>query len=165
MEQAEERADRLLRRVGELEHQLSERAAELAKALGDTESSAALRDELETLSNKEATTRADLESNAQQLSSIREQIELKNVDCVPLRNKSRLSEIDKQVLNRRATLLKRRFEPPKHAWIRSKLKHSPVAAEQRKSDNDLLRMKRVECNSIRNAGIDGRTERTAYRTW
>ncbi len=76
MEQAEERADRLVRRVGELEHQLSERAAELAKALGDTESSAALRDELETLSNKEATTRADLESNAQQLSSIREQIEL-----------------------------------------------------------------------------------------
>ena len=76
MEQAEERADRLLRRVGELEHQLSERAAELAKTLGDTESSEALRDELQTLSNQEATTRADLESNAERLSSIRDQIEL-----------------------------------------------------------------------------------------
>ena len=76
MEQAEERADRLLRRVSELEHQLSERASELAKALGDTESSEALRDELETLSNQEANTRAELESNAEQLSSIREQIEL-----------------------------------------------------------------------------------------
>ena len=76
MEQAEERADRLLRRVSELEHQLSERAAELAKTLGDTESSEALKDELVELSHKEATTRADLESNAQNLSSIREQIEL-----------------------------------------------------------------------------------------
>ena len=76
MEQAEERADRLLRRVSELEHQLSERAAELAKTLGDTESSKALKDELVELSHKEATTRADLESNAQNLSSIREQIEL-----------------------------------------------------------------------------------------
>ena len=76
MEQAEERADRLLRRVGELEHQLSERAAELAKTLGDTESSEALRDELQTLSNQEAATRADLESNAERLSSIRDQIEL-----------------------------------------------------------------------------------------
>ena len=76
MEQAEERADRLLRRVSELEHQLSERAAELAKTLGDTESSEALKDEMVELSHKEATTRADLESNAQNLSSIREQIEL-----------------------------------------------------------------------------------------
>ena len=52
MEQAEERADRLLRRVSELEHQLSERAAELAKTLGDAESSAALKHELVELSNK-----------------------------------------------------------------------------------------------------------------
>ena len=73
---------------------------------------------------------------------------LRSVDCVPLRNKSRLLEIDKQVLNRRATLLKKRFDLPKHAWIKSKPKHSPVAAEQKKSDNDLLRMKHVECNSI-----------------
>ena len=77
---------------------------------------------------------------------------LKSVDCVPLRNKSQLSEIDKQVLNRRATLLKKRFELPKRAWIKSKPKHSPVAAEQKKSDNDLLRMKHVECNSIRKCG-------------
>ena len=76
MEQAEERADRLLRRVSELEHQLSERASELAKALGDTQSSEALRNELETLSNQEATTRADMVANAERLSSIREQIEL-----------------------------------------------------------------------------------------
>ncbi|MGB2340111.1 MAG: hypothetical protein ACPIBN_02295 [Candidatus Poseidoniaceae archaeon] len=76
MEQAEERADRLLRRVSELEHQLSERASELAKALGDTQSSEALRNELEALSNQEATTRADMVANAERLSSIREQIEL-----------------------------------------------------------------------------------------
>ena len=76
MEQAEERADRLLRRVSELEHQLSERASELAKALGDTQSSEVLRNELETLSNQEATTRADMVANAERLSSIREQIEL-----------------------------------------------------------------------------------------
>ena len=77
---------------------------------------------------------------------------LKSVDCVPLRSKSQLSETGKQVLNRRATLLKRKYELPKHAWIKSKPKHSPVAAEQKKSDNDLLRMKHVECNSIRKCG-------------
>ena len=89
MEQAEERADRLLRRVSELEHQLSERAAELAKTLGDTESSAALKDELVELSHREATTRADLESNAQNLSSIREQIELEE---------RRLRSLEEQVI-------------------------------------------------------------------
>ena len=34
-EQAENRAERLVKRVNELEHQVSVRAADLAKALGD----------------------------------------------------------------------------------------------------------------------------------
>lgn len=75
MEQAEERSDRLLRRVTELEHQLSERAGELAKALGNATSSEALRNELEELSSSEAATRAELESNAQKLASVRDQID------------------------------------------------------------------------------------------
>ena len=42
-EEAESRAERLVRRVNELEHQVSERAAELAKAIGEAESSSELQ--------------------------------------------------------------------------------------------------------------------------
>ena len=45
-------AERLVRRVNELEHQVSERAAELAKAIGDAESSAELKEAIESLSLK-----------------------------------------------------------------------------------------------------------------
>ena len=114
MEQAEERADRLLRRVGELEHQLSERAAELAKTLGDTESSEAFRDELETLSNQEANTRADLESNAERLSSIREQIELEERRLRSLKSKFQHCENVKRMHNQKAILLKKKSALLKH---------------------------------------------------
>ena len=46
-EQAENRAERLVRRVNELEHQVSVRAAELAKALGHADSSEILRSSIE----------------------------------------------------------------------------------------------------------------------
>ena len=74
-EQAENRAERLVRRVNELEHQVSQRAAELAKALGDASSSETLRTAIEDMSLKEAALNAELNTHSQQLSSIRQQSE------------------------------------------------------------------------------------------
>lgn len=72
-EQAENRAERLVKRVNELEHQVSERAAELAIALGDADSSELLRASIEELSLKEAQLNADLLAHSERLASIREQ--------------------------------------------------------------------------------------------
>ena len=74
-EQAENRAERLVRRVNELEHQVSTRAAELAKALGDATSSETLRTAIEDMSLKEAALNAELNTHSQQLATIRQQAE------------------------------------------------------------------------------------------
>ncbi len=74
-EEAEARAERLLRRVNELEHQVSERAAELAKAVGDAASSEALHELIESLALKEAELQANLTEGAQRLNNIRQQSE------------------------------------------------------------------------------------------
>ena len=74
-EEAESRAERLVRRVNELEHQVSERAAELAKAIGDAGSSAELQAMLEELSLKEAELQANLAEGSERLSTIRKQSE------------------------------------------------------------------------------------------
>ena len=54
------RAEHLVRRVNELEHQVSQRAAELAKAVGEAGSSAELQAMIEELSQKEAELKANL---------------------------------------------------------------------------------------------------------
>ena len=74
-EEAESRAERLVRRVNELEHQVSERAAELAKAIGDAESSAELKEAIESLSLKEAELQASLTEGSERLNTIRKQSE------------------------------------------------------------------------------------------
>ena len=74
-EEAESRAERLVRRVNELEHQVSERAAELAKAIGDAESSAELKEAIESLSLKEAELQASLAEGSERLNTIRKQSE------------------------------------------------------------------------------------------
>ena len=72
-EEAASRAERLVRRVNELEHQVSERAAELAKAIGDASSSAELQGMIEELSLKEAELQANLGEGSQRLTTIRQQ--------------------------------------------------------------------------------------------
>ena len=72
-EQAENRAERLVKRVNELEYQVSVRAAELAKALGDATSSEVLRSAIEELALKEAQLNADLLVGSERLSTIRQQ--------------------------------------------------------------------------------------------
>ncbi len=72
-EEAEARSERLMRRVNELEHQVSERAAELAKAVGDAASSDALHAMIETLSLKEAELQANLGEGSERLATIRQQ--------------------------------------------------------------------------------------------
>tara|TARA_B110000459_G_scaffold101640_1_gene112990 strand:+ start:1 stop:1782 length:1782 start_codon:yes stop_codon:yes gene_type:complete len=72
-EQAENRAERLVKRVNELEHQVSVRAAELAKALGDATSSEVLRSAIEELALKESQLNADLAVGSDRLSTIRQQ--------------------------------------------------------------------------------------------
>ena len=73
--EAETRADKLVKRVNELEHQVSVRATELAKALGETESSEKLRQSIEDMSLKEAGLNAELSSASEKLGSIRQQTE------------------------------------------------------------------------------------------
>ena len=72
-EEAESRAEKLVKRVNELEHQVSVRATELAKALGETESSEKLRQSIEEMSLKEAGLNAELSAASDKLSSIRQQ--------------------------------------------------------------------------------------------
>ena len=74
-EEAESRSEKLVRRVNELEHQVSVRATELAKALGETESSDKLRASIEEMALKEAGLNADLNDASEKLSSIRQQTE------------------------------------------------------------------------------------------
>ena len=72
-EEAESRAEKLVKRVNELEHQVSVRATELARALGETESSEKLRQSIEEMSLKEAGLNAELSDASDKLSSIRQQ--------------------------------------------------------------------------------------------
>ena len=74
-EEAEARAERLVRRVNELEHQVSERAAELAKAIGDAESRSELKEAIEALALKEAELQANLAEGSERLTTIRKQSE------------------------------------------------------------------------------------------
>ena len=74
-EEAESRSEKLVRRVNELEHQVSVRATELAKALGETESSEKLRQSIEDMSLKEADLNAELSDASDKLSKIRQQTE------------------------------------------------------------------------------------------
>ena len=72
-ELAENRAERLVKRVNELEHQVSVRAAELAKALGHADSSETLRSSIEELALKEAQLNGDLLAGSERLATIRQQ--------------------------------------------------------------------------------------------
>ena len=72
-EDAESRALRLVKRVNELEHQVSERASQLAKALGDSKSSESLRDAIQEMALKEAELNSSLDEGSERLSTIRQQ--------------------------------------------------------------------------------------------
>ena len=74
-EAAEARADRLSKRVNELEHQLSRRAGELAKALGDSKAGAELSAKISQMASKEAALSSDIDSYSQTLASIRSRID------------------------------------------------------------------------------------------
>lgn len=74
-ENAEARSDRLSKRVNELEHQLSERAVELARILGDSKASSELSAKIEEMATKEAALSSDIDSYSATLSSIRSRID------------------------------------------------------------------------------------------
>ena len=74
-ENAESRSDRLSKRVNELEHQLSERAVELARILGDSKASNELSSKIEEMASKEAALSSDIDSHSATLSSIRSRID------------------------------------------------------------------------------------------
>ena len=74
-ENAESRSDRLSKRVNELEHQLSERAVELARILGDSKASSELSAKIEEMASKEAALSSDIDSYSATLSSIRSRID------------------------------------------------------------------------------------------
>ncbi len=73
--EANERSSKLSKRVTFLEHQLSERAAELAKAIGDSDSSEDLRINLEEMIEKEVSLNSELAAGAERLTTIRDQLE------------------------------------------------------------------------------------------
>ena len=74
-ENSESRSDRLSKRINELEHQLSERAVELARILGDSRESAELSSKIEEMATKEAALSSDIDSHSATLASIRSRIE------------------------------------------------------------------------------------------
>ena len=74
-ENSEARSDRLSKRVNELEHQLSERAVELARILGDNKASSELSSKIEEMATKEAALSSDIDSHSSTLASIRSRIE------------------------------------------------------------------------------------------
>ncbi len=74
-ENSESRSDRLSKRVNELEHQLSERAVELARILGDSKASSELSAKIEEMATKEAALSSDIDSYSATLSSIRSRID------------------------------------------------------------------------------------------
>ena len=74
-EEVNERATRLSKRVSALEHQLSERAAELASALGDSSTRGELLKGVEELSKNEARLSAEVEAHEEKLSALRDEIE------------------------------------------------------------------------------------------
>tara|TARA_B100001094_G_scaffold88310_1_gene84494 strand:+ start:408 stop:3533 length:3126 start_codon:yes stop_codon:yes gene_type:complete len=74
-ENSESRSDRLSKRVNELEHQLSERAVELARILGDSKASTELSSKIEEMATKEAALSSDIDSHSATLSSIRSRID------------------------------------------------------------------------------------------
>ena len=74
-ENSEARSDRLSKRVNELEHQLSERAVELARILGDNKASSELSTKIEEMATKEAALSSDIDSHSSTLASIRSRIE------------------------------------------------------------------------------------------
>ena len=70
-ENSESRSDRLSKRINELEHQLSERAVELARILGDNKASSELSAKIEEMATKEAALSSDIDSHSATLASIR----------------------------------------------------------------------------------------------
>ena len=61
--------------MNELEHQLSERAVELARILGDSKASNELSSKIEEMASKEAALSSDIDSHSATLSSIRSRID------------------------------------------------------------------------------------------
>lgn len=74
-ENSESRSDRLSKRINELEHQLSERAIELARILGDSKASSELSNQIEEMATKEAALSSDIDSHSATLASIRSRID------------------------------------------------------------------------------------------
>lgn len=74
-EEVSDRASRLSKRVAALEHQLEQRASELALALGDSGSRSQLRKEVAELSTNEAHLSAEVEANSEKLTRLRDEIE------------------------------------------------------------------------------------------
>ena len=74
-ENSESRSDRLSKRINELEHQLSQRAVELARILGDSKASSELSSQIEEMASKEAALSSDIDSHSATLASIRSRID------------------------------------------------------------------------------------------
>ncbi|MAI09451.1 MAG: hypothetical protein CMA08_02565 [Euryarchaeota archaeon] len=90
-EAAEHRADRLVRRTTELEHQLETRAGELARALADSSSRGELAATIQRMAEEEATLRADLQTDSERLAEVRRRLEADERHLGMLEDQSRAS--------------------------------------------------------------------------
>lgn len=90
-ETAESRADRLVRRTTELEHQLESRAGELARALADSSSRGELAASIQRMAEEEATLRADLQTDSERLTEVRRRLEADERHLSMLEDQSRAS--------------------------------------------------------------------------
>jgi len=128
-----ERASRLSRRVSELEHQLTQRAAELARAIGDADTTADLAQELEMLAKREVELKSEMEHTAEKLSDARTRIEdderrLRMLDEQVEASRSRQSRAQSELAETEARLASARNEL-------SQVENSMRAARRREDEH------------------------------
>ncbi len=116
MDEASSLANRLAKRVSELEHMVEKRAEELASALGEFDSRGALLEDLRELTTQEATVKSELSSAETRLDEIRKALDhderlqrvlTEQVNAQRDRHRTgqgELDEVERRIENQRAEL-------------------------------------------------------------
>ena len=141
VEEAEARASRLAKRVSWLEHQLSERAGELAKALGEANAARELRDEIRDLGSEEARSKAELDHAVKRLADVRTAIDRADRQKQDLeRELVVLTDRNEQLRNQVAELDAKRLTAER---VLEEMEHDARAA-RRRADTDTARSEEEE---------------------
>ena len=148
-EAAEERADRLVRRTTELEHQLESRAGELARALADSSSRGELAASIQRMAEQEATLRANLQTDAERLAEVRRRLEADERHLSMLEDQSRASH-ERQAASVRDLAVAE--DAVRAAKAELTAVEAEVKAARRRADDELERRREDE---VRRSHLEG----------